>query len=77
MTDEVWRREKVESPCVKVCVLHPETDLCLGCFRSRREIAGWSRFSPEERRALMAELPGREPLVKGRRRGGRRARRDG
>ena len=40
MSDEVWRREAVESPCVKLCVVHPEAGICLGCYRSIEEIAG-------------------------------------
>ncbi|MBT9382298.1 DUF1289 domain-containing protein [Pseudooceanicola sp. CBS1P-1] len=70
---EVWQREKVSSPCVNVCVIHPEARLCTGCLRSLDEIAGWSRMSEEERRAIMAELPSRGPL-KATRRGGRRGR---
>ena len=69
--DTVWRRNEIESPCVKVCVLHPEARLCLGCHRSGEEIARWSRYSPEERRRIIAELPARAPLVAGRRGGGR------
>jgi uncharacterized protein len=72
-SDGVWKREEVESPCVKVCVIHPETRLCTGCLRSLDEIAAWSRLSPEDRGAIMAELPARAPLLK-QRRGGRAAR---
>lgn len=73
MSDEVWSRAEIESPCVKLCTIHPETRLCLGCARSIDEIAAWGRMSAEERRAVMVELPGREPTPKGRR-GGRKAR---
>lgn len=73
MSDEVWSRAEIESPCVKLCTIHPETRLCLGCARSIDEIAAWGRMSAEERRAVMAELPGRKPTPKGRR-GGRKAR---
>ncbi|SFI74536.1 DUF1289 domain-containing protein [Celeribacter neptunius] len=72
-TDEIWKRDEVESPCSKICQIHPETRLCLGCARSIDEIASWSRMSPEERRAIMAELPSREPAPN-KRRGGRAAR---
>jgi predicted Fe-S protein YdhL (DUF1289 family) len=73
MTDEVWKREEIESPCVKICVLHPEARICLGCYRTADEIAGWSRMSRDERRSLMEVLPERKSLLPGRR-GGRRAR---
>lgn len=72
-TDEVWKREEVESPCVKICVVHPAARLCTGCYRSIDEIGSWGRMTPEERRAVMAELPSRAGLFK-QRRGGRAAR---
>jgi uncharacterized protein len=73
MTDEVWKRNEIESPCIKVCMVHPETRLCTGCGRSVDEIAAWSRLTPEARRAIIEDLPNREPAPK-RRRGGRAAR---
>ena len=69
-TDEIWKREEVESPCVKICVVHPATRLCTGCLRSIDEIGAWGRMTPEERRAVMAELPSRAGLLT-KRRGGR------
>jgi hypothetical protein len=69
----VWRREAIESPCVQICVIHPETRLCAGCARSIDEIGGWSRMSADERRAVMDDLPNRDAAPKGRR-GGRNAR---
>ena len=73
MTDEIWRRDEVESPCIKVCVVHPEARLCTGCLRSIDEITQWSRMSPDTRRAIMAELPTRSGQIT-KRRGGRAAR---
>lgn len=72
MSDDVWRRDEVRSPCVKVCVIHPEARLCAGCLRSPDEIATWQRMAPEERERIMSELPSRQPLLQ-RRRGGRAA----
>lgn len=69
----VWRRDEIESPCVQVCVVHPETRLCVGCSRSIDEIGRWSRMSNEERSDIIAELPTRDPSPK-KRRGGRAAR---
>jgi predicted Fe-S protein YdhL (DUF1289 family) len=74
MADEVWKRAEIESPCVKLCVVHPESRLCMGCYRTIDEITAWSGMTPEARRAVMAELPARAPLVKGARRGGRAGR---
>lgn len=70
-TDQIWKRQEIESPCVKICVLHPREDICIGCFRTRHEIAGWSRMTPEARRALMADLPAREQTLTRRPRTGR------
>lgn len=73
MDDIVWTRPEIESPCVRVCVVHPETRLCTGCARSIDEIGRWSRMTPEERSTIMAELPNRDAAPKVRR-GGRAAR---
>lgn len=73
MTDDIWKRDEIESPCVRVCLVHPEARLCVGCYRTTDEIARWSRMTRDERRAIMAELPARAPRV-ARRRGGRAAR---
>ena len=73
MTDDIWTRDEIESPCIKVCVMHPEARICTGCHRTGEEIARWSRMSAEERRAIMAELPSRISLLR-KRRGGRAAR---
>jgi predicted Fe-S protein YdhL (DUF1289 family) len=35
------------------------TSQCLGCGRTLKEIASWTRYSAEERRAIMDQLPAR------------------
>ncbi len=35
------------SPCINVCSLD-EQGYCRGCARSREEIAGWIRMSPDQ-----------------------------
>ena len=72
-SDRVWRRDEVESPCVQICTIHPETGLCIGCHRTAEEIGSWSRLTPERRQEIMAELAEREPAP--RRRTGRARRR--
>lgn len=69
----VWKRDEIESPCVRICVVHPEARICTGCHRTIDEISRWSRMTPEERRDIMAALPGRASLLR-KRRGGRAAR---
>ncbi|WP_375553155.1 DUF1289 domain-containing protein [Roseovarius mucosus] len=74
MTDESpWARNEVESPCVKICVVHPQARICTGCLRSIEEITRWTKMAPEERRAIMEALPDRASLLR-KRRGGRAAR---
>ena len=51
--DKVWRRDEIESPCVKICVLHPEAGICLGCYRSAAEITDWVMLSNEEKRQVL------------------------
>ncbi|MGR3724177.1 DUF1289 domain-containing protein [Abyssibius alkaniclasticus] len=69
MSDEIWARDEVESPCVKICVVHPAARICIGCFRTPDEIARWSRLSAEARREIIAALPAREPMLRSERRG--------
>ena len=69
MSDDIWVRDEIESPCVKTCVIHPSERLCIGCLRSIEEITAWSRMTAEDRRRVMADLPARAPRLN-RRRGG-------
>jgi len=54
----------IASPCVKVCAVDGMTGLCVGCGRTLKEIAAWSRFTPAERDAVMAALPARRAAVR-------------
>lgn len=53
----------VASPCISVCRMDPVSGLCAGCYRTLDEIAGWSEFSDEVKRALIAALPARRARV--------------
>ena len=66
----------IDTPCVKVCVVDPETGFCIGCGRTRVEIGNWLGFGAEQRQAIMAGLPERVATLtlRKRRRGGRRGR---
>jgi predicted Fe-S protein YdhL (DUF1289 family) len=70
---DIWNRDEVESPCIKICQIHPGERIGVGCYRTIQEIGTWSMMSPEERRAVMSDLPTRAGRIK-QRRGGRRAR---
>jgi uncharacterized protein len=70
------RFPEIETPCVKVCVVDPETQFCIGCGRTRGEIASWLGMKPEERHAVVLALPERVATLtlRKRRKGGRSAR---
>ena len=70
MSERIWARDEIESPCINVCVIHPASRLCTGCLRTIDEIMEWSSMTPDARGAVMAELPARQPLI-AQRRGGR------
>lgn len=53
----------IASPCVKVCVVDGESGLCLGCFRTLAEIAGWTALTDADRSAIMAALPSRRSRI--------------
>ena len=53
----------IRTPCVQVCAIDGDSGLCLGCFRSLAEIAGWSKLTDEDRATIMGELPGRRGRI--------------
>lgn len=66
--------QAIESPCIRICVIDPESGLCEGCGRTLGEIASWGSLSREARAAIMRDLPARlarkggprpEPTAKG------------
>ena len=72
-SDAIWRRDEIESPCIKICVIHPQSQICTGCYRSLGEISQWSQMSNADRAEILVDLPNRSAGVT-RRRGGRAAR---
>ena len=53
----------IATPCVKVCMVDGTSGLCLGCYRTLPEIAGWGRLEADERATIMAELPSRRDRI--------------
>lgn len=53
----------IATPCIRVCTVDGKSGLCLGCFRTLAEIARWSKFSADEREAIMTDLPGRRARI--------------
>lgn len=55
----------IETPCIRVCTLHPASRLCTGCGRTLDEIARWITFDGQERTQIMAQLPDRLAAMSG------------
>jgi predicted Fe-S protein YdhL (DUF1289 family) len=55
----------IETPCNRVCVVHPALGLCIGCGRSLDEIARWMDLASPERARIMAQLPSRLAALSG------------
>jgi len=53
----------VATPCVQVCVVDGPSGLCLGCFRTLPEIAGWSKLTDARRAEIMGELASRRGRI--------------
>ena len=51
--------DDVPSPCVGVCRIDEARGRCEGCLRTLEEIGRWSALGAVDKRALLAELPGR------------------
>ena len=50
---------RISTPCIRVCILDPESGLCEGCGRTAGEIGGWGGLGEPERLAIMAGLEDR------------------
>ena len=48
------------SPCTKICTLDPRTDICIGCYRTLNEIAGWSKYTAEQKWDVLGKLEARK-----------------
>jgi len=54
----------VVTPCVKVCIVDGESGLCLGCYRTLREVAQWASLAEAERDQIMQVLPERKGRIR-------------
>ena len=53
------KKKHIISPCVGVCSIDPESDLCIGCLRFTSEIAIWPQINNERAYQIMKEIKGR------------------
>lgn len=49
----------IKSPCLRVCAVDGRANICRGCGRSLKEIAGWGAMSDGERDVVLRALPER------------------
>ena len=47
---------QVPSPCLSVCVMDLQTDMCAGCWRTLEEIGAWSRMPDETKRQVWQRI---------------------
>ncbi|MFP1680872.1 DUF1289 domain-containing protein [Alloalcanivorax sp. C16-1] len=50
---------RVVSPCVSICALDGD-DVCVGCFRTGREISYWGRLPTDWQREVLARSQRRQ-----------------
>ncbi|MDC1382121.1 DUF1289 domain-containing protein [Candidatus Puniceispirillum sp.] len=62
------KEQKLLSPCVSICQMDPEDKFCLGCLRTRSEIALWSSMGQEDQMVLLEDLGNRRAQATGVRR---------
>lgn len=43
---------EIPSPCMKIC-FRDSNDVCFGCRRTGEEIGNWSKYSDEEKKAII------------------------
>ncbi len=43
----------MNSPCIKVCKIAPDTGFCVGCFRTIDEIRLWKKLTDVQRQDIM------------------------
>lgn len=43
----------MNSPCIKICKIAPDTGFCVGCFRTIDEIRLWSQLTEIQKQNMM------------------------
>lgn len=46
----------VPSPCVSICLMHPDGGHCEGCLRTLTEIGNWGRMGDEDKRVVWQRI---------------------
>jgi len=56
---------KLPSPCISICQMDPANGVCLGCYRTRAEIASWRSMDESDQLQLLEILQERRAAVTG------------
>lgn len=48
----------VKSPCINICRLN-ENQICIGCYRTIKEIAEWTKYTDMEKQNIINLLASR------------------
>jgi uncharacterized protein len=46
---------EIPSPCLKIC-FRDSKGVCFGCRRTSEEIGNWSKYSEEEKKAILEKI---------------------
>jgi predicted Fe-S protein YdhL (DUF1289 family) len=46
----------VASPCIGICKYAPNTEVCVGCHRTKQEITDWMFLSNSEKEQVMEKV---------------------
>ncbi|MCG8317346.1 MAG: DUF1289 domain-containing protein [Pseudomonadales bacterium] len=55
VTSNNSKDDVVLSPCISICALD-EDDICIGCFRSAKEIGDWGRVDNNGKKAILKNV---------------------
>lgn len=47
------------SPCVSICSVDRDTKMCIGCFRTLKEIGAWRSMTLDQKRDVVAACKAR------------------
>ena len=56
---------KLPSPCISVCQMDDLDEVCVGCYRTRAEIAAWGSMGQDEQMMLLDILRDRRARATG------------
>lgn len=51
-----YPEKPVDTPCVKICMIDENTDLCRGCLRTVDEITNWGKYTRDKRLMVYLEI---------------------